>query len=259
MDVPKNSFKHALIEGRLQFGLWSSLAGSYAIEAVAGAGYDWLMIDTEHSPNDLESVLTYIQIVAAYPSHPVVRVPWNDMVTIKRYLDVGVQTILIPQINTAEEARSAVAYTRYPPHGLRGVGGNTRATRFGRVESYAKRAQEQICVLVQVESGQALGNIDAIAAVDGVDGVFVGPADLHASLGYAGETRNPDVMQMMEDTFKRIRKTGKAAGTILTGGTGDGDRWIKSGVGFLAIGSDLSILSRGAEALIGDWRSRYPS
>lgn len=256
MENPKNLFKQALSQRIPQFGLWSSLSGSYAVEAIAGAGFDWLMIDTEHSPNDLESVLTYLQIAAAYPSHPVVRVPWNDMVTIKRYLDVGVQTLLIPQINTAEEARSAVAFTRYPPFGLRGVGGTTRATRFGRVESYAKRAHEEICVLVQVESRQALENIEEIASVDGVDGVFVGPADLHASLGLAGETRNPEVMDMMESAFLRIRKAGKSAGTILTGGTSDGIRWMECGVNFMAVGSDLGILSRGSESLIRDWRIR---
>jgi len=249
MELPKNEFKRALAEGRVVYGLWNSLSGSYAVEAVAGAGFDWLMIDTEHSPNDLESVLTQLQIVAAYSTQSVVRVPWNDMVTIKRYLDIGAQTLLIPQVNTAEEARAAVAYTRYPPAGLRGVGGTTRATRFGRVKGYAKSAHEEICVLVQVESQQALDNVEAIAAVDGVDGVFVGPADLHASLGYAGETRHPDVAPIIDDVISRIRKAGKAPGTILTGDAQDVRRWIDKGVQFVAVGSDLGLLARGAEGL----------
>lgn len=255
MNIPINKFKSDLHDGRPLFGLWTSLSGSYAIEVVSGAGFDWLMIDTEHSPNDLETVLNTLQIIAAYPSHPVIRVPWNDMVTIKRFLDIGVQTLLIPQINTAEEARAAVAYTRYPPSGLRGVGGTTRATRFGRVDYYAKKAQQEICILVQVESAIALENLEEIASVDGVDGVFVGPADLHASLGYAGETRNPEVMSMMESSFKKISKLGKAAGTILTGSAEDGERWINSGVRFLAVASDLGILARGTDGAVKQWKN----
>jgi 4-hydroxy-2-oxoheptanedioate aldolase len=255
MDMPINQFKRALADGSVLFGLWNSLSGSYAIEAIAGAGFDWLMIDTEHSPNDLETVLTHLQILAAYPTEPVVRVPWNDMVTIKRYLDIGAQTLLIPQINTAEEAQAAVSYTRYPPTGARGVGGTTRATRFGRVKDYAKRAHEEICLLVQVESQQALDNIEAIAAVDGVDGVFIGPADLHASLGYPGETRNQSVTPSINEAIARIRKTGRAPGTILTGDPQDVQRWIAQGAQFVAVGSDLGLLARGAEALRGRFES----
>jgi 4-hydroxy-2-oxoheptanedioate aldolase len=256
MDLPKNLFKQALSDGRVLYGLWASLAGSYAVEAIACAGFDWLMIDTEHSPNDLESVLTQLQIVAAYPStSAVVRVPWNDMVTIKRYLDIGAQTLLIPQINTAEEALAAVSYTRYPPDGLRGVGGTTRATRFGRVKGYAKDAQSEICVLLQVESQQGLDNIEAIAAVEGVDGLFVGPADLHASLGYAGETRNPAIAPIIDDAIERIRKAGKAPGIILTGDAADVTRWIGKGLQYVAVGSDLGLLARGADALVARFKS----
>src|SRR5947208_814030 len=190
MDLPQNGFKRALVSGRPQIGLWSSLSSNYSVEVIAGAGFDWILLDTEHSPSDLESVLTQLQAAAAYPTHPVVRVPWNDMVTIKRVLDVGAQSLLIPYVSTAEEAKAAVSHTRYPPAGVRGVAGTTRATRFGRVKDYAKRAQEEICVLVQVETEEAMKNIESICAVDGVDGVFIGPADLHASMGYPGETSN---------------------------------------------------------------------
>src|SRR5205814_515224 len=164
MNLPANPFKRALKAGTPQIGLWASLASHYSAEAIAGAGFDWVLLDTEHSPNDLESVLTQLQAVAAYPTHAVVRVDWNDMVKIKRVLDVGAQTILIPYVSTPEEAAAAVSYTRYPPQGVRGVGGTTRATRFGRVQDYAQHASEEICVLVQVETQQGLDNIEAIAA-----------------------------------------------------------------------------------------------
>ncbi len=191
MDLPGNAFKRAITSGRLQVGLWCSLAHHYSLEVVAGAGFDWLLLDTEHSPNDLESVLVQLQATAAYPGTPIVRVPWNDMVTVKRVLDLGAQTLLVPYVQNAAEAQAAVAFTRYPPAGLRGVAGTTRATRFGRIGDYARVAARELCVLVQVETKTALDEIEAIAAVPGVDGIFIGPADLHASLGFPGETANP--------------------------------------------------------------------
>ena len=253
MDVPANTFKRALKASKLQVGLWCSLSSHYATELVAGSGFDWILLDTEHSPNDLESVLQQLQAAAPYPTHPVVRVPWNDMVTIKRYLDIGAQSILIPYVQNAEEAKAAVAYTRYPPAGVRGVAGATRATRFGRAKDYAKRAHEEICVLVQVETQTALDQLEKIAAVDGVDGVFIGPADLHASLGYTGETNNPKVMPIIDDAIRRIRKAGKAPG-ILTGVEADARRWIDCGGLFVAVGADTGVLARGTEALAAKFR-----
>jgi 4-hydroxy-2-oxoheptanedioate aldolase len=253
MELPANNFKRALKANKLQIGLWCSLSSHYATELVAGSGFDWILLDTEHSPNDLESVLQQLQATAPYPTHPVVRVPWNDMVTIKRYLDIGAQSILIPYVQNAEEAKAAVAYTRYPVAGVRGVAGATRATRFGRVKDYAKRAHEEICVLVQVETQTALDNLEKIAAVDGVDGVFIGPADLHASLGYAGETNNPKVMPVIDDAIRRIRKAGKAPG-ILTGVEADAKRWIDCGGLFVAVGADTGVLARGTEALAAKFR-----
>ena len=213
MDIPQNPFKRALKAGKAQIGLWSSLSSNYTVEVIAGAGFDWLLLDQEHSPNDLESVLSQLQAAAAYASHPVVRVPWNDMVTIKRVLDAGAQSLLIPYVCSAEEAKAAVAATRYPPAGVRGVAGTTRATRFGRVKDYAKRAHEEICVLVQVETEEAMKNIEAICAVDGVDGVFIGPADLHASMGYPGETSNPAILPLIEEAMRRIRKPARRRAT----------------------------------------------
>jgi 4-hydroxy-2-oxoheptanedioate aldolase len=254
MDLPQNPFKRALKAGKAQIGLWSSLSSNYSVEVIAGAGFDWILLDCEHSPNDLESLLTQLQAAAPYPSHPVVRVPWNDMVTIKRVLDVGAQSLLIPYVSTAEEARAAVSYTRYPPAGARGVAGTTRATRFGRVKDYAKRAHEEICVLVQVETQGALDNIEAICAVEGVDGVFIGPADLHASLGYTGEIANPKVKPLIDEAIRRIRKAGKAPG-ILTPNEADAKHWLGCGALFVAVGADVGILARGAEALAAKFKS----
>jgi 4-hydroxy-2-oxoheptanedioate aldolase len=254
MELPPNAFKRALRAGKRQIGLWSTLSSSYTVETVAGAGFDWLLLDTEHSPSDLENLLTQLQAAAPYASHPIVRIPWNDMVTVKRVLDIGAQSLLIPYVQDADEARNAVAHTRYPPAGVRGVAGTTRATRFGRVKDYAKRAHEEICVLVQVETQGALDNIEAICAVEGVDGVFIGPADLHASMGYAGETANAAVKPLIDDAIRRIRKAGKAPG-ILTPNEADARHWLSCGALFVAVGSDAGILARGADALAAKFKS----
>ncbi len=254
MELPQNTFKRALKAGKAQIGLWSSLSSNYTVEVIAGAGFDWILLDMEHSPNDLESALTQLQAAAAYPSHPVVRVPWNDMVTIKRLLDIGAQSLLVPYVSTPDEARAAVSYTRYPPAGVRGVAGTTRATRFGRVKDYARRAQEELCLLVQVETQQALDSIEAICGIDGVDGVFIGPADLHASLGYPGEIANSKVKPLIDDAIRRIRKAGKAPG-ILTPSEADARHWLECGALFVAVGADVGILARGAEALAAKFKS----
>jgi 4-hydroxy-2-oxoheptanedioate aldolase len=253
MDLPRNAFKRALKDGKAQIGLWSSLSSNYSVEVIAGAGFDWILLDLEHSPNDLESLLAQLQAAAPYPTHPVVRVPWNDMVAMKRILDVGAQALLIPYVSTADEARAAVAHTRYPPKGVRGVAGTTRATRFGRIKDYAKRAHEEICVLVQVETQAAVDNIESICAVDGVDGVFIGPADLHASMGYTGEIANPKVKPLIDDAVRRIRKAGQAPG-ILTPSEEDARRWLDCGALFVAVGADVGILARGAEALAAKFK-----
>ena len=253
MELPQNVFKRALKAGKAQIGLWSSLSSNYSVEVIAGAGFDWILLDTEHSPADLENLLTQLQAAAPYPAHPVVRVPWNDMVTMKRVLDIGAQSLLVPYVSTAEEARKAVSYTRYPPAGVRGVAGTTRATRFGRIKDYAGRAHEEICVLVQVETQAALDNIDAICGIDGIDGVFIGPADLHASMGYPGEIANPKVKPLIDDAIRRIRKRGCAPG-ILTPSEADARHWLECGALFVAVGADVGILARGAEALAAKFK-----
>ena len=254
MEMPHNPFKSALKAGKAQIGLWSSLSSNYTVEVIAGAGFDWLLLDTEHSPNDLENLLTQLQAAAPYPAHPVVRVPWNDMVIIKRVLDVGAQSLLVPYVSTAAEAAAAVSYVRYPPAGVRGVAGTTRASRFGRVKDYAKRAQEEICLLVQLETQRALDNLEAICAVDGIDGVFIGPADLHASLGHTGEIANPKVKPLIDDAIRRIRKAGRAPG-ILTPSEADARHWLECGALFVAVGADVGILARGAESLAAKFKS----
>jgi 4-hydroxy-2-oxoheptanedioate aldolase len=253
MNLPENPFKRALRAGKPQIGLWSSLSSNYTVEVIAGAGFDWILLDSEHSPADIENLLTQLQAAAPYPTHPVVRIPWNDMVTIKRVLDIGAQSLLVPYVSTAEEAKAAVSYTRYPPAGVRGVAGTTRATRFGRIPDYARRAHEEICLLVQVETQEALDNIEAICGMDGVDGVFIGPADLHASLGHPGEIANPKVKPMIDDAIRRIRKAGKAPG-ILTPNEADARHWLECGALFVAVGADVGILARGAEALAAKFK-----
>ncbi len=254
MDLPRNRFKEALKGGRPQIGLWSSLSSNYTVEVVAGAGFDWLLLDMEHSPNDLESLLGQLQAAAPYPTHAVVRVPWNDMVSIKRVLDVGAQSLLVPYVSTADEAAAAVAYTRYPPEGMRGVAGTTRATRFGRIKDYARRAHEEICLLVQAETEAALQSIEAICDVEGIDGVFIGPADLHASLGYPGEIANAAVKPRIDQAIRRIRKAGKAPG-ILTSSESDARHWLECGALFVAVGADVGILARGAETLAAKFKT----
>jgi 4-hydroxy-2-oxoheptanedioate aldolase len=254
MDLPRNAFKHALAEGRQQIGLWCTLSHHLAVELEAGAGFDWLLLDSEHSPNDLESLVPQLQAVAPYHTTPVVRVPWNEMVNIKRVLDIGAQSLLLPYVQDADEARAAVAATRYPPAGVRGVAGTTRATRFGRVKDYARRAQDELCVLVQVETEAALRHVEAIAAVEGVDGIFIGPADLHASMGYTGETANPQVVPKIVEALTRIRKAGKAPG-ILTADEALARRYIEAGSLFTAVGVDAMILTRETDRLIARYRT----
>lgn len=248
MNLPENRFKRALRDGRQQLGLWCSLPGSYAAEAVAGSGYDWLLFDTEHSPGDPLTVLGQLQAVAPYDVSAVVRPASNDPVLIKRFLDLGAQSLLIPYVQNADEARAAVAAIRYPPTGIRGVSGLTRATRFGRIGNYGKSAADELCLLVQVETREALEEIEAIAAVDGVDGIFIGPADLAASFGHVGNPGHADVVTAVEDAILRIRSTGKPAG-ILTPDTTFAKRCIDIGTHFTAVAIDVGILARGTEAV----------
>ena len=253
MDLPRNPFKHALVAGRQQIGLWVSLASPYSAEIVAGAGFDWLVIDTEHSPNEVDTTLAQLQVVASYPVSPVVRPAWNDKVLIKRHLDIGAQTLLIPYVQNADEAAAAVAATRFPTRGVRGVAGVTRASRFGRVADYAKRAEEELCLLVQIESREGLDNLEAIARTDGVDGVFIGPADLAAGLGHLGEQSHSEVQTAIRDAIGRIRACGKGAGILATD-EASSRRYIEWGTTFTAVGLDVMVLGRELERLCAKFK-----
>jgi 4-hydroxy-2-oxoheptanedioate aldolase len=254
MDLPINIFKRALKAGRQQIGLWSSLSSNMTVEILAGAGFDWLLLDTEHAPNDLPMVYGQLQAAASGGSaHPVVRLPWNDSVMIKRFLDAGAQSLLLPMVETEEEAKRAVAATRYPPDGIRGFAGGSRASRFGRVKDYHAHAHEELCVLVQVETRLGLDNLEAIASVNGIDGVFIGPGDLSAALGFLGQQGHPQIVAEIENAIRRIRACGNAPG-ILTGDETFARRYIAAGCLFTAVGADLGILARGAEALAARFR-----
>lgn len=253
MDLPVNHFKRAILAGRHQLGLWVTLANHYSVELVAGSGFDWLLLDTEHSPNELDMVLAQLQAAAPYSTTPIVRPAWNETVLIKRLLDIGAQTLLLPYVQNEEEAVRAVAGMRYAPRGIRGVSGSVRATRFGRVADYMKRCEEELCLLVQVESQQALDNLERIAAVDGVDGVFIGPADLAASLGHPGDPAHPQVQSAIEDAIGRILACGKAPG-ILTADEKLARRYMELGTLFTAVGIDSAILARETEKLAGRFR-----
>lgn len=249
MKTPQNRFKQALISGERQIGLWVALADAYSAEICAGAGFDWLLLDGEHSPLDLRTMLAQLQAVAPYPSHPVLRLPIGDSTLIKQALDIGAQSLLIPMVETAEQAEFLVRATRYPPHGFRGVGaGIARAARWGRVTDYLERANDETCLLLQVETATGLENLEAIASVEGVDGVFLGAADLSASLGYLGQPRHPTVVAALEKASKLIRAKGKALGA-LSSDEAVVRAFLDLGATFVAVGVDTSVLAKATQAL----------
>lgn len=253
MDLPRNEFKRAIRAGRQQIGLWVSLANAYSAELVAGSGFDWLLLDGEHSPNAPTTVISQLQAVAPYAVSAIVRPAWNDKVLIKRYLDIGTQTLLIPYVQNEKEAAEAVAAIRFPPRGVRGVAGTTRASRYGRVADYAKRAEEELCLLVQIETREGLDHLDAIARMDGIDGVFIGPADLAAAMGHLGNQQAPEVQAAIQDAIKRIRGHGKPAGILATDEAST-RRYIEWGTTFTAVGMDAMLLAREADKLAKQYR-----
>lgn len=265
MRTPRNPFKQALAEGRTQIGLWVALASAYSTELLAGAGYDWLLLDGEHAPNDVLSVLPQLQAVAsaqqAYGdqrSHPVVRVPLGTGAAgtafIKRYLDLGAQTLLVPMIDTPEQARDVVAATRYAPAGVRGMGSTlARASRWCAYDHYLTEADSEICVLLQAETATAMAHLDAIAATPGVDGVFIGPFDLSASMGHPGEPDHPEVQATIAHAVARILKAGKAPGILATS-EGTARKWLAAGVRFVAVGADTLLLDAAARELLARYK-----
>ena len=254
MDLPVNRFKQALKDGQQQIGLWNSIPGPLLAEALAGCGFDWVVIDTEHAPTDVPDVLGMLQAMAPYPVSAVVRPAANDPVLIKRLLDFGAQTLILPYIQSAEEAQAAVAAVRYAPRGMRGVAGLTRASRFGAVPDYTRRADAEICLILQVETALALSRIEEIAATDGVDGLFIGPADLAASMGHPGALDHPAVKAAIEDAIRRITATGKPAG-ILTSDAAFARACMGWGTRFTAVGMDIGLMLHAARGLAASYRS----
>jgi len=243
MELPVNHFKHALAAKKPQIGIWSSLCSHIVADILSNSGFDWVLLDTEHSPNELPMVQQQLHAMQGGTANPVVRVAWNDMVMIKRFLDIGAQSLLLPYVQTVEEAKNAVISMNYPQKGMRGVAGGARAQGYGRIKDYHKRCAAELCLLVQVETRKAMASLDAIAEVEGVDGVFIGPNDLSADMGYLGNWQHPEVWKVMEEAAKRIRKAGKAPGILV--GEADGQRCLDMGYLFVAVGSDNGLLRAG--------------
>ena len=263
MQTPINTFKQALQQGRPQIGLWLGLADAYVSELLAGTGYDWLLVDGEHAPNDLRSTLAQLQAISsarqALPAgdtsaHAVVRIPQGDAALIKQNLDIGAQTLLVPMVDTAAQSAHLAQACRYPPEGFRGMGSAlARASRWQAHPQYVHEANDRVCVLVQAETVEAMKNLDAIAATPGVDGVFIGPADLSASMGHPGNAAHPEVQKVIEDGIARILKAGKAPGILATSEP-QARKWLAAGARFVAVGADTMLLDSGARALLGQYK-----
>ena len=244
-----NRLKHAIQERRKQVGFWLTLATPTATEIVAGAGFDWMLIDMEHAANELPDVVHHLRAaISGGDAEPVVRIPENEPILVKRLLDCGARSIMFPYVQTTEEARQAVMSTRYPPHGIRGFAGGSRATSYGRVAGYADRASNDICVIVQVETPAAMDAIPEIGAVEGVDCIFIGPNDLAANMGFLGKANAPEVRQAVLEGLKRIQATGKCAG-LLNYDEADAKAMFEAGFGMIAVGGDTGTLARGAERI----------
>lgn len=245
MRLPINSFKHQLAATERIFGVWSMSGSPVLAEALGFAGFDFVVLDMEHAPTDAPRMLASLQAIAGTPTPSVVRLPWNDAIVVKQLLDMGAQTLMFPYVQSAEEARRAVASTRYPPEGIRGVAGMSRATRYGSVADYLPRAAEELCVIVQLETAAALARLDEIAAVEGVDSIFVGPNDLAADMGHIGKTDHPEVKAAIAQAAARCRKLGRPCG-ILAADVARANEYLGYGFTWVATGSDLGLMMAGA-------------
>jgi len=253
MKLVSNPFTQALNTGKQQIGLWLSLCNPLAAEVVAHSGYDWVLLDMEHSPNDINSVMAQLQVFAAFESTAIIRPQWNDPVLVKRLLDIGAPGLLFPMIQSATEAEQAVAATRYPPRGIRGMGGTTRANAFGRISDYASRIEEETAVLVQIETHAALEQTEAIAAVDGVTGVFFGPADIAADIGVLGKPLDNAVWDLIMPQARKLIAKGIPVGTLV-GDAAFAANLLKEGFSFVACGSDAGLLAKSADQLLETMR-----
>ncbi|TMV06947.1 2-keto-3-deoxy-L-rhamnonate aldolase [Ruegeria sediminis] len=256
MPAPVNTFKQALIRGDRLIGCWLSFAEASVAEVMGTAGFDWLVIDGEHAPNDIRSIRDQLRALAASPSHPVVRVPVGETWLIKMVLDAGAQTVIVPIVESAEQARELVRACRYPPEGARGVGASaTRATMFGSVGDYIQTADAEICLLVQVENRAGIAALDEILQVEGIDGVFIGPADLSTDMGFQGNSAAPEVRAVIADALARIRAAGKAPGILGTNEEAT-QAYLDMGAQFLAVGIDVMLLTQTARALSAHWKAK---
>jgi 4-hydroxy-2-oxoheptanedioate aldolase len=254
MQHPTNPFLAALREGRPQIGLWTALAGAVPAEAVAHAGFDWAVVDMEHSPNDLQTVLAQLQVWAASPTTAVVRPDGFDPVLVKRLLDIGAEALLFPMVQSGAMSAEIVSATRYPPRGIRGFGGTTRANKYGRVTDYVARVEEETAVLVQAETLAALDRVEEIGCVDGVDGVFFGPADVAADMGLIGQPLHPDVWARILPAAEKLMARGVPCGTLVANVDFARDL-VSKGFLFVACGSDAGLLARGADSLIAQMKA----
>lgn len=256
MELPINTFKKRLKNNEPLVGLWLGLANAYTAELAANADFDWLLLDGEHAPNDLRTLLAQLQAIAPYASQPIIRPRIGDTAIIKQLLDIGAQTLLIPMVDTAEQATELVKAMRYPPNGIRGVGSAlARASRWNTIDDYLHQAEKELCLLVQIENKQGLDNIEAIVNTEGVDGVFIGPADLSASLGHLGNPKHPDVQQAIEKAFVCIKKAGKASG-ILMADKALAKHYIELGVNFIAVGTDTSVFMQSLSNLSSEFKDK---
>lgn len=247
--LARNLFKQALVSKKPQVGLWVSLCHPLSAEVVAGSGFDWALLDMEHAPNEVGIVLNQLQAFNASTTTPIVRPMWNDMVLTKRLLDIGVSGLLFPMVQNREEAEAAVSFSRYPPDGVRGVSVTTRANQFGRDKNYFDRVSEETCVIVQVETKGALELVEDIASVDGIDGVFFGPADIGADLGFLGQPTHPEVWKAIYQAADKVKAMDIPVGTLVS----DAERAVElfeQGFTFVACGSDLGLLTKGADQLL---------
>ncbi len=260
MKLPENLFKKAINNKQAQIGVWVGMANGYACEIAANAGFDWLLLDGEHAPNDIQTLLHQLQVVSGYPStSAIVRPPIGDPVIIKQLLDIGAQTLLIPMVETVEQAEALVRAVRYPPCGIRGVGSAlARASRWNNVENYLHQADQEICLLLQIETEKGLQNLSEIAKVDGVDGIFIGPADLSASLGHLGNPGHPEVQEHIEQAIRIIRQANKAPG-ILYADPKMAHHYLALGCLFVAVGVDTSILMRELSKLASSFKQQTPT
>jgi len=248
MNRPENDFKRRLVAGEQQVGVFTAIADASLVEVLAGWGFDWVLIDTEHTPVDVAGVADRLRVLDGTRTEAIVRPAWNDPVLVKRLLDVGARTLLFPAVGTAEAAELAVRSTRYPPEGIRGVSSQTRAAGYGRNPGYLNGAAEQLCVIVQVETAEGLSNLDAVATAAGVDAVFIGPSDLSAALGHLGDPGHPDVRRAVDGAFARLAELGMPSGYMTTR-LDDAKARLEQGVNFVGVATDTSIVNLGMASL----------